>query len=231
LRQRTPARRKIDIVSFFVTGTDTGVGKTHTVVQLLRLLRENGRSCAGFKPICCGDRQDAERLLGASANGLTIDQINPLWLKTPAAPLTTAQIEGVTVDIECLLNAFRTLRAQVDNVFVEGVGGWMVPIRSDYFVRDLAIEMRLPVLVVAKNRLGCLNHTLLTVRSVQAAGLRCAGVVLNTTMGGEDIASTTNADILATILDVPLLPELAPNTAKLFPEWRQILGIPDRRVC
>ena len=107
----------------------------------------------------------------------------------------------------------------------------MVPIRSDYFVRDLAIEMRLPVLVVAKNRLGCLNHTLLTVRSVQAAGLRCAGVVLNTPMGSEDIASTTNADILATILDVPLLPELAPNTAKLFSEWRQILGIPDRRVC
>ena len=211
-------------MSFFVTGTDTGVGKTHTVVQLLRLLRENGRSCAGFKPICCGDRQDAERLLGASANGLTIDQINPLWLKTPAAPLTTAQIEGVTVDIECLLNAFRTLRAQVDNVFVEGVGGWMVPIRSDYFVRDLAMEMRLPVLVVAKNRLGCLNHALLTVRSVQATGLRCAGVVLNGPTAGDNVASATNADVLASILDLPLLPELGPETAELAPEWRQILG-------
>ena len=211
-------------MSFFVTGTDTGVGKTHTVVQLLRLLRENGRSCAGFKPICCGDRQDAERLLGASANGLTIDQINPLWLKTPAAPLTTAQIEGVTVDIECLLNPFRTLRAQVDNVFVEGVGGWMVPIRSDYFVRDLAMEMRLPVLVVAKNRLGCLNHALLTVRSVQATGLRCAGVVLNGPTAGDNVASATNADVLASILDLPLLPELGPETAELAPEWRQILG-------
>jgi dethiobiotin synthetase len=211
-------------VSFFVSGTDTGVGKTHTVVQLLQLLRASGRSCAGFKPICCGDRQDAERLLAASANSLTIDEINPLWLKTPAAPLTAGQIEDVKIDIERLLGAFRALRARVDDVFVEGVGGWMVPIRPDYFVRDLAMEMKLPVLVVAKNRLGCLNHTLLTVRSVQAAGLRCAGVVLNKPTGGEDIASTTNADVLASILDVPLLPELGLETAKLSLEWRQVLG-------
>ncbi len=208
-----------------MTGTDTGVGKTHTVAQLLRLLRSNGKSCAGLKPICCGDRQDAERLLAVSANGLTIDQINPHWLKTPVAPLTAAQIEDVKIDIEQLLGAFRALQAQVDNVFVEGVGGWMVPIRADYFVRDLAMEMRLPVLVVAKNRLGCLNHTLLTVRSIQAAGLRCAGVVLNRpTGGGDDLASTTNADILVKILDVPLLPELGLETAELSPEWRQILG-------
>jgi len=210
-------------VSFFVTGTDTGVGKTHTVVQLLRILRSSGKSCAGFKPICCGDRQDAERLLGASADGLTIDEINPLWLKTPAAPLTAGQIEDVKINIESLLGAFRALRARVDDVFVEGVGGWMVPIRSDYFVRDLAMEMRLPVLVVVKNRLGCLNHALLTVRSVQATGLRCAGVVLNGPTGGDDVAPATNADVLASILDLPLLPELRPETAELAPEWRQIL--------
>ena len=211
-------------MSFFVTGTDTSVGKTHTVVQLLRILRSSGKSCAGFKPICCGDRQDAERLLGASADGLTIDEINPLWLKTPAAPLTAGQIEDVKINIEPLLGAFQALRARVDDVFVEGVGGWMVPIRSDYFVRDLAMEMQLPVLVVAKNRLGCLSHALLTVRSVQATGLRCAGVVLNGPTGGDDVASATNADVLASILDLPLLPELGPETAELAPEWRQILG-------
>ena len=211
-------------MSFFVTGTDTGVGKTHTVVQLLRILRSSGKSCAGFKPICCGDRQDAERLLGASADGLTIDEINPLWLKTPAAPLTAAQIEDVNIDIEHLFEAFRKLTARVEVTLVEGVGGWMVPIRSDYFVRDLAMEMRLPVLVVAKNRLGCLNHALLTVRSVQATGLRCAGVVLNGPTGGDDVASATNTDVLASILDLPLLPELGPETAELAPEWRQILG-------
>lgn len=211
-------------MSFVITGTDTGVGKTHTAVQLLRLLRANGRSCAGFKPICCGDRRDAELLLSASANGLTIDEINPLWLKTPAAPLTAAQIEAVNINIEPLLDAFRKLAARVDDVFVEGVGGWMVPVRSDYFVKDLAVEIGLPVLVVARNRLGCLNHTLLTVGSVQAADLRCAGVVLNSPSRDPNIAQTTNADILASVLDVPLLPELAENTAELPQEWRQILG-------
>ena len=101
----------------------------------------------------------------------------------------------------------------------------MVPVRSDYFVKDLAIEIGLPVLVVAQNRLGCLNHTLLTVRSVQAAGLCRAGVVLNSLSRDPDIAQTTNADILAGVLDVPLLPELAKNVEELPPAWWQILGV------
>ncbi len=70
-------------MSLFITGTDTGVGKTHTIVQLLRLLRASGVRCAGFKPICGGDRRDAELLLAAGTDGLTIDEVNPLWLKTP----------------------------------------------------------------------------------------------------------------------------------------------------
>jgi dethiobiotin synthetase len=212
-------------VSFFVTGTDTGVGKTHTVVQLLRLLREGGKTCAGFKPICCGDRQDAERLLAASTGELTIDEINPIWLKTPAAPMTAVQIEDVKIDIPSLIPVFHALRTRVDIVMVEGVGGWMVPIRSDYFVSSLATELGLPVLVVAQNRLGCLNHTILTVRSVQAAGLRCAGVILNSPTGADDTATTTNAEILAKILNVPLLAALGSETAKFSPEWVQLLGL------
>src|SRR5256885_16333933 len=100
----------------------------------------------------------------------------------------------------------------------------MVTTGSDFFVRKRAWEMPLPVLALAKTRLGCLNHALLTVRSVQAPGLRCAGVVLNGPTGGDDVASATNTDVLASILDLPLLPELGPETAELAPEWRQILG-------
>ena len=116
-----------------------------------------------MKPICCGDRRDAEFLLAAGSEGLTIDEINPVWLKTPGAPLAAARIEQVKIDIECIVAALRALQDRVEHVIVEG--RWRV-VRPDYFVSDLAVEMKLPVLVVALNRLGCLNHTALTVRSI-----------------------------------------------------------------
>ena len=207
-------------MSLFITGTDTGVGKTRTVVQLLRLLRASGTSCAGMKPICCGDRQDAELLLAAGGVGLTIDDVNPVWLRTPAAPIVGSLTEQVSIDIERILAAFHALQNQVEHVIVEGVGGWLVPIRSDYFVSDLAVEMKLPVLVVAQNRLGCLNHTALTVRSVAEHKLRCLGIALITALGTSDIAAATNAGILRKILNVPLLDGLSENLAELPTDWR-----------
>jgi dethiobiotin synthetase len=210
-------------VSFFVTGTDTGVGKTHTVVQLLRLLRASGKSCVGFKPICCGDRRDAELLLAAGSEGFTIDEINPLWLRTPAAPFAAALIEKVKIEIEPLLSALAELQKRVDHVFVEGVGGWLVPIQADYFVSNLAAAVELPVLIVAENRLGCLNHTLLTLRAVSASGLVPAAVVLNTRQSVKEIATSTNAEILEKVIDVPLLPGLTEEMRELPDVWRQVL--------
>jgi dethiobiotin synthetase len=211
-------------VSLFVTGTDTAVGKTHTIVQLLRLLRAARISCAGFKPICCGDRRDAEQLLAAGTDGLTIDEINPVWLKAPLAPFPAARIEGTKVEIGRVLGAFRSLQNRVEVVAAEGVGGWLVPICADYFVSDLASEMKLPVLVATMNRLGCLNHTALTVHSVVDRGLICAGVVLNELSGADDIATTTNADVLREVLEVPILPALTENLSELPPVWRQVLA-------
>ena len=213
-------------MSLFLTGTDTGVGKTHSAVQLLRAGRAAGLRCAGMKPICCGDRDDAQQLLAASSGKLTIDELNPIWLKTPAAPFSASLIEQVEIDEHSLLEKLRVLEARFDSVVVEGVGGWLVPIRRDFFVADLAAQMKLPVLVVALNRLGCLNHTILTVRSVVAHGLVCAGVLLNSPEGFLDIASTTNADILRQILDVPVVSSLPEEAAGLSPEWRQITGFP-----
>jgi len=208
-------------VSLFITGTDTGVGKTHTAVQLLRLLRAAGASCAGMKPICCGDRRDAELLLAASSDGLAINEINPVRLKTPAAPIVGSLTEELDIDIERILAAFHTLQSRVEHVLVEGVGGWMVPIRPDYFMSDLAVEMRLPILVVAQNRLGCLNHVALTVRSMVAHKLRCVGVVLNGVRAArDDIATLTNADILKKILNVPLFAGLGENLMELPADWR-----------
>ena len=210
-------------MSLFITGTDTGVGKTHTAIQLLRLLRASGRRCAGMKPICCGDRRDAELLLAAGSEGFRIEEINPVWLKTPAAPLVGSLTEEVNIDIERILAAFRALQNRVEHVLVEGVGGWLVPIRSDYFVSDLAVELKLRVLVVAQNRLGCLNHTALTVRSIAAHRLPCAGVVLNEIPEASDIASVTNADILKKIVDSPLLTGLTENLGELPAGWRLMI--------
>jgi dethiobiotin synthetase len=210
-------------VSLFITGTDTGVGKTQTARQLLRLLRAAGTSCAGMKPICCGDRRDAELLLAAGRESLTIDEINPVWLQTPAAPIVGSFVEEVNLDIEQILAAFRALEDRVEQVIVEGVGGWMVPIRSDYFISDLAAEMKLPVLVVTQNRLGCLNHTALTVRSVTDYNLPCLAVVLNGVPVPGDVAALTNADILKRILNVPLLVGLGENLMELPGDWRLML--------
>ena len=213
-------------MSLFLTGTDTGVGKTHTAVRLLRAGRAAGLRCAGMKPICCGDRDDAQQLLAASSEGLTIDELNPVWLKTPAAPFSASLIEQVEIDEGQLIEKLRGLEARFDSVVVEGVGGWLVPIRRDFFVADLAALIKLPVLVVAMNRLGCLNHTILTVRSVLEHGLECAGVVLNSPDGSPDIASTTNADILRRVLDVPIVSSLPEEMAGLSAEWRHITGFP-----
>jgi dethiobiotin synthetase len=176
-----------------------------------------------MKPICCGDRRDAELLLRASSDGLTIDDVNPVRLKTPAAPVVGSLMEEVNINIGQILAAFRALQNRVDHVIVEGVGGWLVPIRPDYFVSDLVVEMGLPVLVVAQNRLGCLNHTALTVRSVLQHKLRCVGVALNGVPDTHDIAAVTNADILKKILSVPLLCGLGENLTELPADWRLMI--------
>jgi len=109
-------------VSLFITGTDTGVGKTHIAARVLHLLRASGTRCAGIKPICCGDRRDAERLLAAGSDGMTINGVNPVWLKTPAAPIVGSLMEKVLIDVEKILAAFQTLEERDEHVIVEGTG-------------------------------------------------------------------------------------------------------------
>jgi len=212
-------------VSLFVTGTDTGVGKTFTVTQMLRVLNLVGRRAAGMKPICCGNRGDAELLLAAGADGLTIEQINPLWYKTPVAPFTAAQIENREFKLDPILDAFAALKQSVEHVFVEGVGGWLAPISAGFYVRDLAMMLQLPVLLVAENKLGCLNHTLLTLESIEKSGLQCVAVVLNEPPGPTEIATATNRDVLKQLTNVPILMEIEGKASFFPPDWAALPGL------
>ena len=160
----------------------------------------------------------------ASDPGLSLDDVNPVWYRTAAAPFTASVVEQRDVDVQLIHDGLDRLRQRFDFVVVEGVGGWLVPIRADYFASDLAAEMRLPVLVVALNRLGCLNHTMLTVQSVAASGLPCLGVAFNEREQSADVAETTNADILKRISRVPVLSGLTAEMTDLPPEWRSIVG-------
>ena len=197
-------------LSCFLTGTDTNVGKTFVASMLVRALRKSGVDCVGMKPICCGERADAEELHDASDAAIPLNDVNPVWLRTPASPYTAAMIENRAIDLALIRDTFARLRADHRSLIVEGVGGWRVPIARDFFISDLAREMGLPVAVVVANKLGALNHALLTVESVRASGCECAGIILNHTTSAEaDVAGITNRGMLEDILNVPILYEIA----------------------
>jgi dethiobiotin synthetase len=197
-------------VNLFVTGTDTNVGKTFVSALLVRALRKTGLDCVGMKPICCGDRTDGETLHAACDRAIPLNEVNPVWLRTPAAPYTAAIIENRAIDLALIRETFTRLRTEHRSLIVEGVGGWRVPIARDFFIADLAAEFALPVAVVVANKLGALNHALLTIDSIRASGCECAGVILNhVTSAQADIAGITNRGMLEDILNVPVLHEIA----------------------
>ena len=203
-------------MNLFLTGTDTGVGKTHVAQLLVRSLRREGLDCVGMKPISCGGREDAEILHAACDAAIPLNDVNPVWLRPPAAPYTAAIIENRPIDLALIRDTFTRLRAAHPSLIVEGVGGWRVPIARDYFISDLAAEFALPVAVVVANKLGALNHALLTIDSIRAGGCECAGVILNHVTSAEgDIAGITNRGMLEDILNVPVLHEIAHGQREL----------------
>jgi dethiobiotin synthetase len=164
---------------YFLTGTDTGVGKTYFTCWLVRAWLRAGLDAIALKPIATGDREDARALHEAMGGRLTLDEINPLHFREPLAPLVAARAEGREINVPQLNAEIRARCMRHSHAAVEGVGGWRVPLAPGYDVSDWARDLGWPVVVVARGRLGTLNHTLLTVESILAAGLNCAGVVLN----------------------------------------------------
>jgi dethiobiotin synthetase len=209
---------------FFITGTDTGVGKTWFACWLVRQWRTQGHDAVGLKPIAAGGREDAELIRAASGNALPLDTINPVHLREPAAPLVAAREENRMLDFAALNAGVLKTAARFSHVVIEGVGGWRVPLGPRYEVRNWARDLGLPVVVVARAGLGTLNHTLLTVESIRAAGVTCAGVVLNpgatATTGASSAARRTNGAVLEDLLGLPVFEiDRAAEAAGKVPLW------------
>ena len=172
---------------YFVTGIDTGVGKTLVSAALTFFLRNQGVRVSGMKPIASGcietghvlRNEDADLLLTASNVEADYDLICPYRFLPPIAPHIAAEDQGTVISIDHILDCYRRFQAGSDTVVVEGVGGWQVPVNKHKSMSDLAIELDLPVIIVVGGRLGCINHALLTAESVLASGLSVAGWVFN----------------------------------------------------
>ncbi|MCL5060300.1 MAG: dethiobiotin synthase [Candidatus Thermoplasmatota archaeon] len=169
---------------FFVTGTDTGVGKTRVAVALIHALRAQGLRVAAMKPVSAGNapgelNEDVTALLQAADVDADLRDVNPYAFAEPVAPHIAAQRAGVRIELEVVAAAYARLAAAADVVVVEGAGGWRVPLNEREDMADLARRLGLPVVLVVGLRLGCLNHALLTAESIANRRLRWAGWVGN----------------------------------------------------
>lgn len=173
---------------FFITGTDTGVGKTSVAIALLHWLNQQGYQTAALKPLESGctkrDGQlygeDGLQLQQTCSVPLTYQQINPIALELAIAPHIAAEKMGLSLTVEKLLQASQpVLNTASDYLIVEGAGGWHMPLNADETIADFAVKLNLPVLLVVGLRLGCLNHARLTLEAIENKGLSCVGWVAN----------------------------------------------------
>ena len=201
---------------FFVTGTDTGVGKTHVAVALLKALSRAGARTAGMKPVASGCElrggrlvnDDALALQAASSIDVTYDQVNPYAFAPAIAPHVAARQAGVAIELSRVRSCFSALAARADCVIVEGAGGWLVPLGPEETMANLAAELGLPIVLVVGMRLGCINHALLTARAIESSGQRLAAWVANDT-GPAMRERAASFAAVAERLEAPCLADLA----------------------
>ena len=203
----------------FITGTDTGVGKTFFACGLARWLKSYGYSVGVMKPVetGCAMRDgalypgDAWSLKEASGCAETIERICPYRLPEPLAPSIAAERAGVRIDIDRMLAVLDEIKGAHDITLVEGAGGLMVPLVPSYTFADFARVAKLPVIVVAANKLGVINHLLLTLEHASCNGLTLLGYVLNRLTNQPSLAADTNREVLVGLTGLPCLGELPFN--------------------
>jgi dethiobiotin synthetase len=206
----------------FVTGTDTGVGKTVVAAAVCAALAARGERVAAFKPAVTGlenpapDGWQHDHLLLAEAAsaGQSPDEVSPYCFGPPLSPHYAAELAGETLEPSRLLAAAGEAGRHADALVCEGVGGLMVPLTPGYLVRDLAIDLGLPLLIAARAGLGTINHTLLTVGSARAVGLRVAAIVMTPWPADPEPIERSNRDTVERLAEVPVygLPRTAPTS-------------------
>ena len=231
----------LDVSGLFVTGTDTGVGKTHVTALIAERLRSEGVTVGVYKPACSGAAEtpggpvweDVETLRRATGDTFDRDRISPQRFLAPLAPPVAARVEGRTVDAGLLRSGAAWWAGRCDLLLVEGVGGLLCPLTDDETVADLAADLGLPLLVVARATLGTINHTLLTVEAARTRELRIAGIVLNEAIPAADDASVgTNAAQITRRSGVPVLGVVPHGGSAGLPlpdplrriDWRALAG-------
>lgn len=197
--------------AYFITGTDTDVGKTHVSCALLTAARQRGLRTAALKPVAAGVEPgsdynaDALALQQVCSEPLGLEALNPVCLHQAIAPHLAAQEAGTALSVQSLLEPCRAvLERPTDLSLVEGAGGWLVPLNAHETLADLAVALRLPVILVVGMRLGCLNHALLSAAAIRASGLPLKGWIANHIAPDMPMAQE-NVATLATMLAEPLL--------------------------
>lgn len=178
----------------FITGTDTGCGKTEITLGLMHALQQRGESVLGMKPVASGAEktgeglrnEDALRIQAQCSHQLAYERVNPFAYSPPIAPHLAAEASGRAIELDSIRAAYRQLSQKADRLIVEGVGGWLVPLSAETTVADLALRLELPVILVVGLRLGCINHALLTQAAMQQSGVRTLGWVGNQVEAGMD---------------------------------------------
>lgn len=196
------------MAGFFITGTDTDVGKTYVTCALLRDLRRRGIPAVGYKAMACGDRGDARAMQAAADPALPMEVINPLYLRAATAPYVAAMLENRTITPGELLQGYRAAEQYGSPVLAEGAGGWEVPIAPGFSMADFAVLLGLPVILVVGNKLGAVNHAVMTVQGIRARGLECRSIVLNHIGEEWDTAAVTNRRLIEEFTGLPVAAEL-----------------------
>jgi dethiobiotin synthetase len=203
--------RKREYKGLFITGTDTGVGKTIVAAGLAASLANSGMDIGVMKPIETGfslRSSDAVFLKKIAGVKDSLDSICPYRLKHPLSPFTAAQIENVSIRLERIARAYEGLLQNHQALLVEGAGGLLVPITREKMMADLALYLKLPILIISRTGLGTINHTLLSVEVARQRGIEVAGVIFNHLGPRRGLAERTNPSVIRHFIDVPILGEI-----------------------